>query len=123
MSAFMHGSYTQVGADYDNQNIALIAAVGHAIQVSALHSNSSILNFYSETPRNQTIYQIVDEVTETYYSKPVREWKEVIDKAPYEHTYQNMFGAIVGNIVNLVFPPEVTKPLLGFVAFHLLNEE
>lgn len=123
MSAFMHGSYTLVGGDYDNQNIALIAAVGHAIQLQSLHSNSTILNYLSKTPRNQTIYEIVDMVAETYYSKPVREWKSVIDAAPYEHTYQNTFGAIIANIANLILPPWACTPFMTFFADHLLNAE
>ena len=123
MSAFFHGSYTRVGQTYDNQDIALIASLGHHASVQSLLSDSTILHQLSETPRNQTILEICDIMTDTIYSQPVSAWRKVIDESDYEHSYQNTFGAIIANILNLVLPESVTKPILIVLSDLMLNSD
>lgn len=39
-------------------------------------------------------------------------WKSRLDYSDYEHDYKMTFGAIVANIVNLVFPEHATRALI-----------
>ena len=62
-------------------------------------------------------------MTNTFYSDPVGSWRQVIDESDYEHTYQNTFGAIIANIMNLVFPEVITKPIMTVLADLLLSSD
>lgn len=63
--------------------------------------------------------ELIDNITDTYYTKNVSQWDEVIDKADYEKDMNKLFGAITTNIVNLMFPNNVTKVLISNVAYIL----
>lgn len=82
-SAFFHGSMTTVGMTYDNQATALIAAFSHETQVLGLSSNSTILHQLSETPRKQTLDEVIESMITTIADENVTMWKKVIDQADY----------------------------------------
>ena len=93
------------------------------MSVSSLKSNSTILHQLSESPRNQTLAEITDIMINAFISKPVSEWREVLDKSDYPHDYKSTFGFIVVNIMNLCLPEFMTKPIMTWLADLILGQK
>lgn len=60
----------------------------------------------------------MDNFTNTLAYSPVPEWGKVMDLGDYPHDYFMNFGAIVCNVISLVFPNDIAKPIIELAA-HL----
>lgn len=107
-SAFMHGTHTYVGYAFDVQMISVIAYQAHQTAIARIPSNSSILIELSETPRNQTSKQIINNITEMFYAQKVPIWAEVLETSDFPHDFELSFAAFVATCVSLVAPWDMT---------------
>ena len=122
-SAFWHGSYTSVGLEFDNRQIAMIAYIGHQISVSNLPDSGKpwILRELSLTPRNQTSLFLTDEFTRMFITKPVSEWAQILDSGDYPGNYEATFAAMTSSGAALLFPDFVSTKLVTWLSEKLLN--
>lgn len=70
----------------------------------------------NHTALNNTIIEVIDYIVETIATKPPTHWKYALDNSDYEKNYYVTFGAIVTNVVALIFPNEITRPIIAWAA-------
>lgn len=86
-SAFMHQSYTYVGARFDNLMISIISYLGHQMIVQNMPYHSNMLTQLQQDPRTMNSTQLMDSLTDTIAFKPVPKWGEFLDKGDYPKDY------------------------------------
>lgn len=64
-SAFMHQSYTFVGARFDNLMISMISYLGHQIMVQYLPTKSALITDLQKEWRSMNSTQVVANITNT----------------------------------------------------------
>ena len=60
---------------------------------------------------------------DTIAEQPVTQWKQVLDESDYEHDYTITFPAITTNIVNLIFPKNITQYLITTACDVLISPD
>ena len=65
-SAFWHGSHSYVGYSFDNNMIAVLAALMHDASVSPLKSNSTILKHLSRTAKSEKSIDVTKNIIEMF---------------------------------------------------------
>lgn len=122
-SAFMHETYTFVGARFDNLMISIISYLGHQMMVQNLPVKSPMITELQKEWRSMNSSQVVANITNTIATQPVPEWGRVMDQGDFPHDYFTNFGAIVANFVCFMFPSHIASYLLKFLANVLLPAE
>lgn len=92
-SSFWHASHTYVGYSFDNNMIAVIAALFHDASVSSLPSNSTILKYLSRSERSDNSVHVTENIMKMFSEKEISEWAEVLDKFDLPHDYEITFTA------------------------------
>ena len=86
-SAFMHKSFTQVGAKLDNYMIGVIAYLGYQISMQDMPNKSVLLDGLQWEPRTKNVTMVIDNITKTIINEPIREWERVLDHEDYPREY------------------------------------
>ena len=77
-SSLYHGSLeTIVGGAADGRMNDLWTWVGHQAMVSAIGSNSSIINDISRTPRPRTSIEVTEDLRDMFLNQDVTVWGEM----------------------------------------------
>jgi len=92
-SSFWHASHTYVGYSFDNNMIAVIAALFHDASVSSLPGNSTILKYLSRSERSDNSVHVTENIMKMFSEKEISEWAEVLDKFDLPHDYEITFTA------------------------------
>ena len=122
-SAFFHGSHTLVGFLYDNEMIAIIAYIAYQSQVNFIAGDEPILKYLQETPRRQTIDQIVTNISYSFRDADTQHWATVIEDADFPHDYFYTFAGVIYAGVSCVFPWVVATKILSVLTSLCLNDE
>merc|ERR1712227_1081547 len=96
--------------------ISIISYLGHQMIVQNLPYQSNELTQLQKEPRSMNSTQLMDNITDTIAYRPVPQWGEVLDKGDYPKDYFQNFGAIVCDIMGLIFPNFITEALIKFIA-------
>jgi len=71
-----------------------------------------MLQYLQPHPRKKDMTQVLEEMTVAFQTQPVPEWGRALDEADFPHVYFGTFGAIVANVVCLIFPGMISGPLI-----------
>jgi hypothetical protein len=115
-SAFMHQSYTYVGARFDNLMISVISYLGHQMIVENLPKVSNEIVELQKEPRSMNSTALMKNITDTLAYRPVPEWGKALDTGDFPKDYFKNFGAIVCDVVALILPNPAAKALIEFIA-------
>ena len=94
-SAFWHGSHSYVGYSFDNNMIAVLAALLHDASVSPLKSNSTILKHLSRTKNSEKPIDVTKDIIKMFSEKDISQWSELLDTFNLPHDYEITFVATV----------------------------
>ena len=111
-SAFMHQSYTYLGARMDNYMICFIAFLGHQISIQNLPGNSRLLFYLQHRERKFKSTHMMNLITDTIDRGDIRGLGKIIDTGDFPHDYFPVFGAITVTSLVLIFPEWIVDPLL-----------
>jgi len=96
--------------------IGAIAYLGHRIQVQNMPNPSPMLHYLQHEPRQKNMTEVIEDITVSIMEDPVKEWGRTLDQADFPHNYFGTFGAIVANLLALIFPEFITDSLVTFIA-------
>jgi hypothetical protein len=88
-----------------------------------LHSDSSILNELSPTPRNKTSVQVSEDLVKMFYEQEVPQWASVLDNTDLPHSYEVTFAGIISTVASLMLPWTVTHYLISKLAHALISSD
>ena len=103
-SAFWHGSHTYAGMVFDNNMIAVISYLAMESITEHMPGDSYILKHLSETPRNQTSYEVVEGLTKMFSEEDPSEWSMTLNDIDMPTDYIMIFAAFLSTIGALLFP-------------------
>ena len=122
-SAFMHQSYTYVGARFDNLMISIISYLGHQQMIDNLPYKSNMIKELQNEPRSMNSTQLLDNITNTIALEPVPEWGKALDLGDYPKDYFQNFGAIVSNMACFMLPGFVASQAIQLIATILPKDK
>lgn len=67
--------------------------------------------------------QVIEDMTVTFQTQPVPEWGRALDEADFPHIYFGTFGAIIANIVCLIFPGMICGPLIKVIGSVTIEDK
>lgn len=70
----------------------------------------------TETPRNQTSFEVVEGLTKMFTDQPPSEWSETLTDIDMPTDYMMIFLAFVATVGSLVLPWLFIGPVAGFLA-------
>lgn len=122
-SSFWHASHTYVGYSFDNNMIAVLAALMHDAAVAPLPSNSTILKYLSRSERSENAVNVTENIIKMFSEKEISEWAEVLDKFDLPHDYEITFTATASMAFFVMFPEIIAYNIVYGIAHTVLNKE
>lgn len=88
-----------------------------------LKTNSSIIKEVSLTPRNHSMSEVMQNITNFIANNDTVFWPLVLEQEDYPHDYTLTFAATVTTIVALILPWNLTTAIITFVCDHTISEQ
>ena len=122
-SSFWHASHTYVGYSFDNNMIALLAALMHDISVSPLKSNSTILKHLTRTPQSEKPIDVTQKIIKMFSEKDVSQWSKQLDTFNLPHDYEITYVAYINQVFFLLMPHLLAYNIAYAFSYTVLNNE
>ena len=87
--------------------------------MSFIAGDEPILKYLQETPRKQSIDDIVTNISHSFANADTKNWATVIEEADFPHDYFYTFAGVIYTGVSLVFPWIIATKILSVLTSHV----
>lgn len=122
-SAFMHGSHTDLGADYDNDSISVIVWTAYRAIIEKLNVTDNALLSLSDDDVAISGHNLTEQYSFFSEKMPISNWSEEIRtlQSEFPYDYFKLFGGLIESLIYLTFPYSIGDKLLPILENTLLS--